>query len=143
MVGGHRLDSPCLGYRSVVGSCGHDNEPSDSIKCQGCLQLLNTSQDLKKVSAPQNLLQRRGRICSTFHFLWIKFGGCQGGQCTCTNKNETINEHNVWQCFSNYELRAMNLHWFLNMFSTVNYQLEEYYVYKNKLNTEKYFYNQN
>jgi hypothetical protein len=43
MVGRCRLDSSGSGQGPVAGSCEHDNEPSDSIKGGGLLDLLSDS----------------------------------------------------------------------------------------------------
>ena len=48
----YRLDWAGPGQRHVADTCERGNEPSGSMKCWGFLDQLQTSQLLKKGSAP-------------------------------------------------------------------------------------------
>jgi hypothetical protein len=49
-MGWYGLDRSGSGYGQVEGSCGHDDEPSGSIKCWEVLEWLHSRQLLKKGS---------------------------------------------------------------------------------------------
>jgi hypothetical protein len=51
-MGWYGLDRSGSGYGQVEGSCEHDDEPSDSLKCWEVLEWLHNWQLLKKGSAP-------------------------------------------------------------------------------------------